>query len=127
MSKIAEWKRKDNNPESFRRNMAKFDKSLKGRYRRLKADAKIKRGLEVSLTFEQYSELMNNPCSYCGGEVPAVGYGLDRIDSNQAYVIGNCVPCCRWCNIAKGNRTTEEFLSWVERVYGHSYTYKEMI
>jgi len=127
MSKIAEKKRKERNPEPFKRAMAKFDRSLKGRYRRLKSDAKSKRSLEVTLTFEQYSELINNPCHYCGAPVPEVGYGLDRIDSNKAYVPGNCVPCCKWCNVAKGDRSVGEFLEWIEQVQKHSKVCKEVI
>jgi len=47
--------------------------------------------------------------------------GIDRVDSSRdiGYTIGNCVPCCTDCNIAKLDRTVKEFLDHVERI--HSY------
>ena len=43
--------------------------------------------------------------------------GIDRVDSGKGYVINNVVPCCKYCNIAKGEMSREDFLKWVKRVY----------
>lgn len=43
--------------------------------------------------------------------------GIDRIDSNDGYVQGNVVPCCKYCNMAKMDRTQDEFLKWAEETY----------
>lgn len=37
--------------------------------------------------------------------------GIDRKDSNQGYLLDNCVSCCKECNELKSNRFTyEEFM-----------------
>ena len=38
-------------------------------------------------------------------------------DQEKDYMIDNVVPCCDFCNKAKGSKTKEEFLSWVKRIY----------
>jgi hypothetical protein len=45
--------------------------------------------------------------------------GIDRLNNNLGYCISNSVPCCRWCNYSKNNRTESEFLLWVNNVYNH--------
>jgi hypothetical protein len=61
------------------------------------------------LTKEQFSELCQRPCYYCGKEPnrkiagsnrynksPLV-HGIDRVDNNKGYVYENCVSCCKQC------------------------------
>lgn len=43
--------------------------------------------------------------------------GIDRIDSNLGYVIGNCVPCCTMCNRMKLAHSQEDFFLQIKRVY----------
>ena len=43
--------------------------------------------------------------------------GLDRIDSSKGHTDDNVVSCCWDCNRAKGNKTLEEFLAHIERMY----------
>lgn len=74
-------------------------------------------GRDVTLTFSEYLELTKSgSCSYCGGELPLVGYGIDRVDSSKGYLSANCVACCDACNKAKHNYSTEEFAEWILRV-----------
>ena len=47
--------------------------------------------------------------------------GLDRIDSNRGHDIDNVVPSCIDCNIAKGVKTSEEFLIHIQRIYNHNF------
>lgn len=42
--------------------------------------------------------------------------GLDRIDNNLPHDIENVVPCCKWCNYAKRERSFEEFKSWIVKI-----------
>lgn len=90
-------------------------------------DAK-KRGLAFSLTHEEVHQLVTAPCTYCGRmdwrctypggkraskQVCHAANGIDRLDSNGAYEVGNCVSCCAICNYAKGSMTLEEFHKWL--------------
>ncbi len=86
------------------------------------------RGFAWNLTFEDASILINQPCHYCGTAKSnnkitkncRDGFrynGIDRVDSTKNYTIDNVVPCCDFCNKAKGNKTKQEFLSWVKRIY----------
>lgn len=89
------------------------------------------RNLVWDLSKEQFWYVAEEPCVYCGNEgtsyfkqpksspwaSPYVYTGVDRIDSKVGYVYSNVQPCCKWCNMAKSNRTEEEFLSWIRTVY----------
>jgi hypothetical protein len=69
-----------------------------------RAAAKVsERGLTFELSFDEYAELVSAPCTYCGGPLPEVGLGLDRLDNNVGYTRFNCVPCCHYCNTARSN------------------------
>ena len=53
-----------------------------------------------SLDKETYIALISLPCHYCrkitlGQEI---GIGLDRIDNEKGYEVGNVLPCCKECN-----------------------------
>lgn len=39
--------------------------------------------------------------------------GIDRIDNEIGYVLGNCITSCLICNRAKGTKTFEEYTSWL--------------
>lgn len=45
--------------------------------------------------------------------------GIDRIDSAKGYVDGNMQPMCQQCNIAKSDRTQEEFEEHILRAAAH--------
>ena len=62
-----------------------------------------------------FQALVNQPCIYCGYHENLCG--VDRVDNNRGYTIKNSVPCCRWCNWGKNERTLEEFKDWVRRLY----------
>jgi len=73
------------------------------RYRYLKYSAK-KRGLVLDLTWAQYLEKMDAAvCHYCHGPLSKSGGGLDRKNSALGYSWENSVPCCKICNLVKGN------------------------
>jgi len=77
------------------------------------------RGKDWNLTHEQAYALMIGECLYCGykPEWPKERSGIDRVDNSIHYVPDNCVSCCFDCNTAKGQKTLEEFMSWIETVY----------
>lgn len=75
-----------------------------------------KRGYVFELTLEEFAALTEQPCHYCGS-VEDAQRGVDRIDSALGYTVDNCVPCCWYCNCAKGEMTTEQYLAFISRVY----------
>jgi hypothetical protein len=88
-----------------------------------------KRNLEVSLTVEQVKLLTALSCHYCGQPpsnpmkvrgVKVLYSGIDRVDSRMGYVIENVVPCCFPCNLMKGTRSIEDFVSHVNKIFRHS-------
>lgn len=83
-----------------------------------KAEAR-KRGLEWSLSDEQFVQLSCCPCSYCGRggcnatslrDIVEAG-GIDRFDNSLGYTPENSVPCCTACNQAKNDMTAEQFIA----------------
>jgi hypothetical protein len=42
--------------------------------------------------------------------------GIDRRDNSVGYLISNCAPCCKNCNLAKRDMSEAEFLRWVARI-----------
>lgn len=78
------------------------------RYLRGKAAA-LWQGKEWTITEEEYTSLIGNPCAIHGEKTSEWGIGLDRIDSSKGYVPGNVQPCCKECNRIKSDKyTTEE-------------------
>lgn len=98
------------------------------------------------LTFEQFVELSQKNCFYCGiepnnatnrldadsrnkrrnrenqfsGEKGTFVYnGLDRIDSSIGHMLNNVVPCCKDCNRAKLALSVDEFKELIKRIYNH--------
>jgi hypothetical protein len=90
-----------------------------------------KRNLVWDLSIEEFEFLNKQDCVYCGCP-PSQSYksqnntgdyiynGIDRIDSSKGYLKENCQSCCGICNFAKRERTNEEFLDWVKKVYERS-------
>jgi hypothetical protein len=86
------------------------------------------RGLEFSLTEEEFRTLTKITCHYCG-RLPNqqkktrdrkrrvrdiyVFMGIDRKDNKQGYTTSNSVPCCLFCNQAKLTHSYEEFQAWL--------------
>ena len=89
---------------------------------------------QCNLTFEQWHEISQKNCVYCGCEPKSIynyfikkegssseakasgdfkSNGLDRVDSSKPHVIDNVVACCITCNKAKSNRTVEEFKKYI--------------
>ena len=96
-------------------------------YRSYKRSAKV-RHIDWSLSEEEVTFLTQQTCTYCGQaptqirRVPNtngeyVYNGIDRVDNNKGYIRDNVVPCCKWCNVAKGTRLQEEFLDWIIQAY----------
>lgn len=77
-----------------------------------------KRGLVFDLPREDFHKLLSAPCEYCGAPPNPVG-GIDRVDNGRGYIVGNVVPCCKICNLAKRDMSRAEFLDWLMRAARH--------
>lgn len=90
-----------------------------------------KKNLIFSLTKEEFTNITTKNCEYCGIEPKQNFYyyktkennndkilfnGLDRIDSNEGYLLDNVVPCCKTCNFAKNSLRLQEFEIWIDRI-----------
>ena len=89
-------------------------------------------GYEYTLTEEQFREITQKDCFYCGAKPnnimkhpysngDYIYSGLDRVNNNLGYVIDNIVPCCKQCNQAKQKLTVEEFRDWVKKAYNRMW------
>ena len=89
----------------------------------------LRKKLDWELSQEQFRELTKNDCHYCG-EPPAqivagvkgfngdyIHNGVDRKDNSIGYTLDNCVSCCYTCNLFKRDRSYEEFLELVSKIY----------
>ncbi len=87
-----------------------------------------RRKLKFKLDFDQFIELANCNCFYCGnrpnqifknvyGNGDFIYNGIDRRDNNKGYLIENCVASCKRCNAAKSDMTFDEFIKLVNRIY----------
>jgi len=95
---------------------------LRNQYR---SDAK-KRNLEFTLALDFFLELTSAPCTYCESPPellsryretrPYTYNGIDRVDNERGYLLGNVVPCCYRCNRAKGPGELRTFLAWLTRL-----------
>lgn len=107
-----------------------------GRYKQ----GAVKRGLNFSITLDEFLDLASKNCYYCDSEPsncynlthskgprkgkpragkPFIHNGIDRLDSDKGYDRNNCVPCCKKCNIAKSSMGELEFYDWIGRVFNH--------
>lgn len=105
----------------------------------LKKKTATKRGLEWSLSLEQFEKLVFSNCHYTGRppsttvnvfknmslhadhlEHGIITYnGIDRVDPSKGYTIDNCVPCCYDANSAKMAMTADQFKAFIKECSNH--------
>lgn len=93
-----------------------------------------KRGLEFTLSKDEFKELVLRNCYYCGREPYQerrnkfngnfMYTGIDRIDNSKGYVKDNIRPCCWQCNVIKHKHNAEDFLNTVKDIYEHMELWK---
>lgn len=92
-----------------------------------------KRSIAFELSKSQFKSLTQQRCHYCGSlpiashdQTGCIGEylynGIDRIDNQQGYLVENCVPCCKFCNLAKAGGSYEEFVAYLDRVVAYRST-----
>lgn len=94
------------------------------------------RQYKFEINKEQFCNLINDNCYYCGTPPKQSIFnntrnyskewkkqsiisknGIDRIDSNLGYTIENLVTCCKNCNIAKMSLTQCDFFEMIKLIY----------
>jgi hypothetical protein len=108
--------RRKRDPEKVAAYYKTSAKRTYNRYHRLCDHAK-RVGLKVSLTLAEYVVLVEQPCMWCGDELTGRGYEIDRLFNNHGYTKENSNPCCKRCNLAKGQMTPAEFIEMVTKIY----------
>ena len=104
--------------------------SKKALYENYKRTGAKKRGRSFTLNFEEFINLTQQNCHYCGDKpnqyskhyyaIKGFFYnGLDRVNNSRGYEIDNVVPCCKHCNRAKWEKSKDEFVGWLKRCFNH--------
>lgn len=87
-----------------------------------------KRGYKFRLSEDEFEELTQGICQYCGSPPSNVRKGrdgdfyyngIDRVNPNKGYIYENCVPCCSTCNFAKRSMSYADFIRWIRQVHEH--------
>ena len=114
-----EWSRKkyQANKELYKERSKIYGKTIKARYGLLKRKTP-KRGYDMLLTFEEFSEIVSKPCKYCGESKEIIG--VDRMDNSVGYTVENSTPCCKICNMMKHAMELEKFLLHIQKIANHS-------
>jgi hypothetical protein len=79
----------------------------------------IKRNLCFILSRVEFESLILKNCYYCGdppslrlvNNNPFICNGIDRVDNSVGYLIENCVPACKICNVMKSSKNRDDFIS----------------
>jgi hypothetical protein len=100
------------------------------------------RHLKMDLSLGQVKYLGLLPCFYCGlvgsnttnppkrgraGRVALKYNGIDQVVPRIGYHHGNVLPCCFFCNRAKGNVSLSDFLPWVNLLHKKQLTTEAVI
>lgn len=98
-------------------------------YQGYRGSAKNK-GLEFTLTHEQFRKLTSANCFYCNSapsrekqgskksKRPRYRFnGIDRKDNTKGYLVDNCLPCCTICNYLKKDIPFEIFVEHIKKMF----------
>ena len=98
---------------------------LMNMYRDYQVSAEKKK-VSFSLSFQEFEFFTEQNCYYCGSPPESrkrkwafKASGIDRKDSDDGYVLANCVSSCRVCNFAKGTMSYSNFCTWISKVNDH--------
>jgi hypothetical protein len=76
----------------------------------------LKKGIDFTLTEDSFFAALHTQCYICGKNGQNNELGLDRLNNNKGYILGNIAPCCWECNKVKGNLNSLKFLRWLKRL-----------
>src|SRR3990167_8069720 len=92
VKRLSQYRKKyrEKNKDKARKQIAQWSKTPKGCFSHYKCRAKY-RGKLFKISFEDFNTFWQQPCSYCGASIATIG--LDRMDNQKGYLIGNFTPC----------------------------------
>jgi hypothetical protein len=76
----------------------------------------IYKNLDFTITYDDFVNIIDNPCYYCGILQQKGFNGIDRKDQTIGYVLDNCVSCCKMCNYIKGSLSDDIFIRRIEHI-----------
>lgn len=91
----------------------------------------LARGIIFDIEKQDFLEIIKMDCAYCGcgpsnmrkprssNGSPFLYNGIDRIDSDLGYVLGNVTASCQRCNFMKGSLGRNEFIEHLKRIISH--------
>ena len=83
-----------------------------------------RRGIDWSLSDEDFFAAMVLPCHYCGSQpsLRTVGLkggfrcnGIDRKDNQSGYSADNILSCCKFCQYGKHDSPYNDFVAYLKR------------
>jgi len=101
-----------------------INRCLRRLYSKYKAQAKH-RGLSFGLDRKEFYQLVTSDCGYCGsGPSNTLKYqglkfkynGLDRINNEVGYQLGNVIPSCSFCNSLRGPMKWKTWAGFLDAV-----------
>lgn len=66
------------------------------------------------LSLEEFVFIVSQPCFYCGTTTEQCG--IDRWDNVKGYLISNCLPCCKVCNMMKRGMQWSDFIQQAKEI-----------
>ena len=76
----------------------------------------VTRNINFDLEFDDFCNIINTNCYYCGVLQEQGFNGIDRKESNKHYSLDNSVSCCQICNYIKGSLDYDIFLKRIEHI-----------
>ena len=84
----------------------------------------LNKGISFNITIEEFNECKSKPCYICGKlNTHEHTNGIDRINNDLGYEVGNISSCCCACNTMKKAYTLESVLYKLYKVYYNHATY----
>jgi len=99
--------------DKIRKDRSMYGDKLLSRYKSM-IDGATRRNYVVSISLNEFSEVVSNPCLYCGESEKKIG--VDRIDNSKGYTLENSAPCCKVCNTMKLAMTVDEFFKHIKKI-----------
>jgi len=106
---------REDNPDKMEKANENKRNSKKLQYNIYKRTAGYKK-LDFTITYDDYVNIVDKDCHYCG-TIQEKGFnGIDRKDQTKGYLLDNCVSCCKMCNYMKGSCSDEVFIKRIEHI-----------